>query len=67
MRNVEPLWRLKASDEGRLHKKKAENKSGTMRLSRQEALIAWGRIADALGSSDLLEDRQLALEIRDFI
>jgi mRNA-degrading endonuclease toxin of MazEF toxin-antitoxin module len=41
MRNVDPLWRLKASDEGRLHKKKAENKSGAaMRLSRQEALIA---------------------------
>jgi hypothetical protein len=67
-RNADALWRLKAGNEGRLQKAKAGSKRGLAAgLSRKEALLAWGRIADALSSSDQLEDRQLASSIRGFV
>ena len=67
-RNYDPLWRVKARDEGRLRETKKDEKAGRpAALSRSEALRAWGRIADALGSSDLAEDRHLASEIHGFV
>jgi hypothetical protein len=68
MRNSHPLWRVKARDEGRLHETKKDNKTGRQaRLSRSEALEAWGRIAEALASSEMADDRHLAAEIRGFV
>jgi hypothetical protein len=67
-RNFDPIWRVKARDEARLRDTKKDEKTGRpAALSRSEALRAWGRIADALGSSDLAEDRQLASEIHGFV
>jgi len=67
-RNFEPIWRVKARGEGRLREaKKTEKTSGPAALSRKEALQAWGRIADALASSDLADDRHLAAEIQAFV
>jgi hypothetical protein len=67
-RNFDPIWRVKARDEARLRDTKKGEKTGRpAALSRSEALRAWGRIADALGSSDLAEDRHLASEIHGFV
>jgi len=68
MRNFDPIWRVKTGDEGRLRETKKHDKTGQRaRLSRSEAAQAWSRIAEALASSDLSEDRHLAAEIRGFI
>ena len=67
-RNFDPTWRVKARDEGRLRETKEDDKTGRQaRLSRGEALHAWSRIAEALVSSELVEDRHLAAEIRGFV
>jgi hypothetical protein len=68
MRNFDPIWRVKARDEGRLRETKEDDKTGRpARLSRSEAVQAWGKIADALASSELAGDRHLAAEIRGFV
>lgn len=68
LRNADALWRLKAGDEGRLQKAKPGSKSGAaVGLSRKEALLAWGRIADALDASDQPADHQLAREVRGLV
>ena len=44
------------------------NKTGQVaRLSRSAAIEAWGRIADALASSEVADDRKLAAQIRGFV
>ena len=68
LRNFDPLWRVKARDEDRLRETKAGNKTGQVaRLSRSAAIEAWGRIADALASSEVADDRKLAAQIRGFV
>jgi hypothetical protein len=68
MHNFDPLWRVKARSEGRLREGEKADKTGQRaRLSRGEALSAWGRIADALAASESAEDRHLAHEIRGFV
>jgi len=67
-RNFDPLWRIKASGDGRLREtKKDGKKSRQARLSRSEAVQAWGKIAEALATSELADDRHLAAEIRGFV
>jgi hypothetical protein len=67
-RNFDPLWRVKAQDEGRLREAKNGGKTGERaRLSRAEALAAWGRIEAALASSPEATDRVLATDVRQFI
>jgi hypothetical protein len=59
---------MKARNEGRLREALKADKTGQRaRLSRGEALRAWGRIADALASSESADDRHLAHEIRGFV
>lgn len=66
--NFDPIWRVKARDEGRLRETKQDNKTGRKtRLSRSEALRAWSQIEKALASSDLVEDRQLAADVHGFV
>lgn len=68
MHNFDSLWRVKARSEGRLRGADKADKTGQRaRLSRGEALRAWGRIADALAASESADDRHLAHEIRGFV
>ncbi len=61
MHPFDPLWRVKARYEGRLREVERADKTGQRaRLGRGEALRAWGRSADALGSSESADDRHLA-------
>jgi hypothetical protein len=67
-RNVDPLWRVKAREAGRLRSSKPDSKTGqAARSSRSEAIQAWGRIAEALATSDSAQDRQLAAEVHKFV
>lgn len=67
-RNADALWRLNAGSEGRLQTRKKGDKSGRpAMLSRSEAIKTWGRLADALASSDLADHHRLAAEIHSFI
>ncbi len=66
-RNQEPLWRIKAGEEGRSPAPRATEKRGAAaKLSRAEALEAWRRIALTLANSDSRSDQLLANQIADF-
>lgn len=67
-RTFDPLWRMKAKEEGRLQSARAETKTGApCRASRLGALEAWARIAQALDLSELPTDRHLAASIKRFV
>jgi len=67
-RKSDPLWRVKAREDGRLLRDDRSGKSGDhYRLSRKGALEAWAHIARALGASDRAEDRRLSGEIERFV
>jgi hypothetical protein len=68
VRNYDPLWRLKAKEDGRLHTRPAGSKAGAAaKLSRRQALDAWRQIAQALSSSGRQGDRELAAAIAGFV
>ena len=68
VRNREALWRIKAREEGRLQTSRPSARTGTSnRLSRQELVDAWKRIAFALANSDSRDDRMLAKQIVEFV
>ena len=68
LRNYEPLWRLKAREEGRLRSSWAGSKSGAAtERSRKEAAIAWAHIARSLAGSDDSADRDLAESIDRYV
>jgi hypothetical protein len=68
LRNYEPLWRLKAREEGRLRSSWAGSKSGpATERSRKEAAIAWAHIARSLAGSDDSADRDLAESIDRYV
>ena len=67
-RRAEPLWRLKASEEGRLLRDRNAGKAADpYRASRLGAMEAWAHIAQALDTSERPEDRRLAMEITRFV
>jgi len=67
-RNRDALWRIKAREAGRLQTSRSTAKSGaSTRLSREEALDAWKRIAMVLANSDARDDRVLARQIVEFV
>lgn len=67
-RNFNPLWRVKAKEDGRLQRSRAEIKTGVpYRASRMDALEAWARIAQALDQSELPTDHHLAASIKRFV
>jgi len=67
-RDYEPLWRMKAREEGRLQMRRPEKKTGMpAHLTRSEALEAWKHIALALARSEAKEDRGLAMKIMRFV
>jgi hypothetical protein len=66
-RNYDPLWRMKAREDGRLRTSRSGTK-GTPRTlaSRAEALQAWINIGQALAQSGNAEDVKLAHSIARF-
>jgi hypothetical protein len=61
------LWRLKASEEGRLVQLRVPHRSGpAVEGTREVARQAWKHIAAALGASGHLSDRALATSIERF-
>jgi hypothetical protein len=67
-RNYDPLWRLKAREDGRLRTVRAGAKSGAQaRATRAEAVEAWMHVGRALAMSGDAADRDLARSIATFI
>ena len=67
-RRADPLWRLKAREDGRLIRPdRSSQPADRHRASHAEAIEAWTNIARALGASDHPEDRKLSDEIDRFV
>ncbi|MDP1535327.1 MAG: conjugal transfer protein TraS, partial [Rubrivivax sp.] len=67
-RNFEPLWRVKAREEGRLRQAGKATKSGQRHWdSRADAMVGWAHITKALAASDSLDDRKLAEHVARFL
>jgi hypothetical protein len=67
-RNVDPIWRLKAKEDGRLRGDSGQAQAGERyQRSRNGALEAWAHIAQALQRSETPQDRALAEHIKQFV
>jgi hypothetical protein len=67
-RNYDPLWRVKAREDGRLRTTKPGTKSGGRAIAtRAEAVEAWRQLAQALAMSGNSADRVLARSIAMFV
>ena len=67
-RNYDPLWRIKAREDGRLRTSRPGTKSGPQaRATRAEAVEAWMQVGRALAVSGDQADRDLARSIAKFI
>jgi hypothetical protein len=67
-RNFDPLWRVKARDEGRLQQSGTAVKTGQRYWdSRAGAMTGWAHIIQALAASENPEDRKLAERIVSFV
>jgi hypothetical protein len=66
--NYEPLWRVKARQEGRLRTRSASEKSSPAATrTRETALAVWVKLAQALGKSPEAKDRKLAGAIARYV
>ena len=67
-RNYDPLWRIKAREDGRLRTSRPSIKSGPLaRATRADAVEAWMQIGRALATSAEKGDRNLARSIASFV
>lgn len=67
-RNFDSLWRMKARDEGRLKTSLRPTKTGPVaEQTRADAMNCWAHILKALGESELEADRELSMQVADFI
>ena len=67
-RNHDPLWRIKAREEGRLRTSRPSTKSSARaRSARAEAFEAWMQVGRTLATSSDKADRDLARSIATFI
>jgi hypothetical protein len=67
-RNPDALWRIKASEEGRLRVGRPPVKTGwSARATRAKAEEAWRHLAQALAASEVAADRELARSITAFV
>jgi hypothetical protein len=67
-RNYDPLWRIKASEDGRLRTIRASAKSSAgARISRADAVDAWRRLGRARAGSSVASDRALVRPIERFV
>jgi hypothetical protein len=68
VRHYEPIWRVKAAEEGRLRTPRRTAGSGAGSMShRALASEAWRRIAEALSRSDRPDDKALAGHVERFL
>jgi hypothetical protein len=68
IRNFDPIWRVKAAEEGRLRQTGSATKSGQRYWdSRADAMTGWAHIIKALAASDSSEDRALAEHVARFV
>jgi hypothetical protein len=67
-RNHDPLWRIKAREDGRLRTSRASMKAGVKAVAtRSSAIEAWKELGLALGSSSQSSDRALARSIARYV
>ena len=67
-RNYDPLWRIKAREDGRLRTSRPTAKSSAQaRTTRAEAVEAWMQVGRALATSAEKADRDLARSISAFV
>jgi hypothetical protein len=67
-RNFEPLWRIKAKEDGRLHTSRETTKRSTRTVATRAAAIdAWREIARALAASGGKSDRELAHAVARYV
>jgi len=67
-RNFDPLWRLKAKQEGRLRQTGLATKAGQRHWdSRADAVKGWAHIIKALAASESPDDRKLAERVVNFV
>ena len=67
-RNYDPLWRIKAREDGRLRTSQPTAKSSAQaRSTRAEAVEAWLQVGRALATSTEKADRDLARSISAFV
>jgi Relaxase/Mobilisation nuclease domain len=67
-RNYDPLWRIKAREDGRLRSSRPTAKSSAQaRTTRAEAVEAWMQVGRALATSAEKADRDLARSISTFV
>lgn len=67
-RQPDPLWRLKAREEGRLRRAASTKQSGQQNHpARKAAVDAWVQIGLALAQSGEASDRQLAAQVARFV
>ena len=67
-RNFDPLWRVKARQEGRLRQTGIAEKTGQRAWgSRADAMKGWAHIIKALTASEIPEDRKLAERVAHFV
>lgn len=59
-RRFQPLWRVKAREEGRLRVVASRARTGSGHRSQAEATVNWAHILNALKDSETAEDRKLA-------
>jgi Relaxase/Mobilisation nuclease domain len=67
-RNYEPLWRIKAKEDGRLRTSRPTAKRGAIPMATRAAAIdAWRKLAHALAASDDRSDRDLAESVSKYV
>jgi hypothetical protein len=66
-RNYDPLWRIKAREDGRLRKGRAGSMAGKPSRSTAGAIDAWVQLGKALEASGDAGDRSLARSIAHFV
>ena len=67
-RRYEPLWRLKAREEGRVRVQPAmANAAAPASRGRADAMLSWAHILNALAASEVDGDRELAMRLSSFV
>jgi hypothetical protein len=66
-RASEPLWRIKAREDQRLHRSGTRRSGATSSLNSRSAVEAWARLASALSVSEESRDRAMGSAVRGFV
>jgi hypothetical protein len=66
-RNYDPLWRIKAREDGRLREGRASSQAGKPSRSTAGSIHAWTQLGKALEASGDAGDRNLARSIANFV